>query len=386
MINPDDYFEPVSIDKPLWQNLSDHSCLSHNLTINTESNPLARIDGFKLAIIGVPDDRRSPNKGCGSAPDRIRENLYMLSRLSGKSGIADLGNLKKGISFEDTLAALKDVLAFLQENGTMALILGGSSALVTAIDKVLSDREKSYNYLTVDSRIDFINEKKEKDSFNYLGDLIYNKKTTLYNFTVVGYQSYLNDLQVINRFRKLNFDLLRIGEVRDAIQETEPVFRDSHLVTFDISAVRLSDAPGTFAPSPNGFYSEEICLLARYAGLSDNLRIFSLLEVNPLLDNRNQTCALAAQIIWFFLDSFTQKQNESLILGRDNSGRFVKYHVSVKDMDEDLIFIKSTITNRWWIELCEKGKTSYIACSYRDYLRANENEVPQRWMRAIARS
>ena len=386
MINLDDYFEPVSIEKTLWQNLSDHSCLSHNLTINTESNPLVRIDGFKLAIIGVPDDRRSPNKGCSSAPDRIRENLYMLSRLPGKSRIADLGNLKKGVSFDDTLAALKDVLTFLQDNGTMALIIGGSSALVTAIDKVLSQRMERYNYLTVDSRVDFINEKKEKDSFNYLGDLIYNRKTTLDNFTVVGYQTYLNDPQVINRFRKLNFEMLRIGEVRDAIQEMEPVFRDSDLVSFDISAVRLSDAPGTFAPSPNGFYSEEICLLARYTGLSDNLRIFSLLEVNPLLDNRNQTSALAAQIIWFFLDGFTQKQNESLILGRDNSGRFVKYHVSVRDMDEDLIFIKSTITNRWWIELSEKGKTSYIACSYKDYLRANENEVPQRWMRAIARS
>jgi len=386
MINLGDYLDPVSIEKPLWQNLADHSSLSHNLSINTESNPLKSLEGFRLAIVGIPDDRRSPNKGCANAPNGIRENLYMLSRLSGKNSIADLGNLKKGLGFDDTLAALIDLLEALQENGTAVILIGGSSAIVPAIDKFLSSALRQYNYLSVDSRIDFVNEKKEKDSFNYLGELVYNKKSSLKYFTAVGYQSYLNDQQVINRFRKLNFDMLRLGEVRDSLQDMEPVFRDAHLITMDISAVRQSDAPGTFAPSPNGFYTEEICLLARYAGLSDSLKIFSLLEVNPLLDTRNQTSALAAQLLWFFMDGFNQKQNESLILGKDDSGRFLKYHVSVRDVDEDLIFIKSTVTNRWWIELNEKGKVFHVACSHRDYLRANENEVPQRWMRAVSRS
>ncbi len=99
MIKISDYFDPVSIEKPLWGHLSEPSCLSHNLTINTASNPLESIAGHKLVIIGVPDDRRSPNKGTGQAPDKIRESLYQLSRLPGKGKIADLGNIKLGPKF-----------------------------------------------------------------------------------------------------------------------------------------------------------------------------------------------------------------------------------------------------------------------------------------------
>jgi len=382
MIDLNDYFDPVSIDKPLWAHLAEPSRFSHNLVISTENKPVVNMDEFRLAIVGVPDDRRSPNKGCAGAPDEIRADLYQMSRLPGKLKIADLGNLKKGVSFDDTLVALSDVVEYLISTNTLPFIIGGSSTLIPAIaDKI----QGIFNYATVDSRIDWVNERKEKDSFNFLSEIV-SVNSKLDNFMVLGYQSYLNDPQVINRFRKMNYDLVRLGEVRDDINEIEPSFRDSALITFDISSIRQSDAPGTFAPSPNGFYGEEICLLARYAGLSDTLQAAGLFEVNPLLDSRRLTTSMAAQIIWFFLEGFAQKQNESSVLDKENSGRFVKYHVSIDDSNEDLVFIKSTITNRWWIEYTsKKGDKHFIACSYKDYLLAGDNEIPRRYMKAVKR-
>jgi len=382
MLSLSDYFDPVSIDKPLWTHLAEPSSFSHNLVINTENNRISNLDKYSIAIVGVPDDRRSPNKGCAEAPDEIRADLYQLARLSGKIKIADLGNIKKGRSFDDSLAAVSDIMEYMAESNTLPLIIGGSSTIIPAISKMIKGK---FSYASVDSRIDWVNERKERDSFNYLPDIISGNKN-LGNMMIVGYQSYLNDPQVINRFRKLNYDMIRIGQVREDIQETEPSFRDSALISFDISSVRQSDAPGTFAPSPNGFYGEEICLLARYAGLSDSLQAAGFFEVNPLLDSRRQTTAMAAQMIWFFLEGFAQKQNESAILGKENSGRFVNYHVSIDGSSEDLVFIKSNITNRWWIEYTSgKGKKHYIACSYNDYLMAGENEIPQRYMNALAR-
>jgi hypothetical protein len=185
---------------------------------------------------------------------------------------------------------------------------------------------------------------------------------------------------------KRHSDLVRIGDVRQAIYLTEPLLRDSDIAVFDISAVRQSDAPGTIAPSPNGFYGEEICLLARYSGISDKLKIFGLFEVNPDLDIRNQTSGLAAQIIWFFLEGFAQKQYETPALGLSNSGRFIKYHVRVTDLEDDLIFVKSNLTDRWWMEIQdEKDQNSYVSCSHEDYLKANQNEVPDRWVKAVER-
>jgi hypothetical protein len=164
----------------------------------------------------------------------------------------------------------------------------------------------------------------------------------------------------------------------------EPLLRDSDVAVFDIASVRQSDAPGTVSPSPNGFYGEEICLLSRYSGISDKLKVFGLFDVNPEFDIRNQTAGLAAQILWFFLEGFAQKQYETPVLSLSNSGRFIRYHVRITDLDEDLIFVKSNLTDRWWIELpADKDNSCYVACSHEDYLKANHNEVPERWVRAV---
>jgi formiminoglutamase len=111
-----------------------------------------------------------------------------------------------------------------------------------------------------------------------------------------------------------------------------------------------------------------------------------LFDVNPDLDVRHQTAGLAAQILWFFLEGFSQKQYETPALSSSNSGRFIRYHVRVTDLVDDLIFVKSNLTDRWWMELSSVPDSHfYIACSHDDYLKANRNEVPERWMQGAAR-
>jgi formiminoglutamase len=386
MVDLNDYFNPVSLESPDFEHLNAQSLFPHNIAIHTDNNRLKDITKYRIAIVGVPDGRNSPNVGSLKGPDAIRSELYKLTRVPGKPKIIDLGNMKQGGTFNDTIAGLADVLTLLGEINIFPVIIGGSSALVPAIDLALSRQKISYTLTAVDPRIDYNNEHKEPDSFNYLNTIISNHKSTFDHYINIGYQTYLNDQQVINRFLKRQSELIRIGDVRQAIFLTEPLFRDSDVSIFDISAVRQSDAPGTLSPSPNGFYGEEICLLSRYAGISDKLRIFGLFEMNPEYDIRSQTSGLAAQIIWFFLEGFSQRQYETPYINISNSGRFIKYHVRVTDLDDDLIFVKSNLTDRWWIELpAEKDQNIYVACSHEDYLKANRNEVPDRWVRATER-
>jgi len=91
-------------------------------------------------------------------------------------------------------------------------------------------------------------------------------------------------------------------------------------------------------------------------------------------------------MIWFFLEGFSQKQYETPSLSNTNSGRFIKYHVKITDLNEDLIFVRSNLTERWWMEL-PSGDAGpvYIACSHDDYLKANRNEVPERWLTGAGR-
>jgi formiminoglutamase len=386
MVDLNDYFNPVSIDGPDFEHLPLQAGFPHNISIHTDNTPLKDISKYKIAILGVPEGRNSPNPGSMKGPDMIRGQLYQLAKIPGKSKIIDLGNMKQGVTFNDTIAGLNDVLTQLLSENVFPVVIGGSSSLIPAIDKALSRQLERYTFTAVDPRIDYSNDRKEPDSFNYLNEIISNHKSSCFHFINIGYQSYLNDQQIINRFLKRQSELIRIGDVRQAIYLTEPLFRDSDVAIFDISAVRQSDAPGTKSPSPNGFYGEEICLLSRYAGISDKLKIFGLFDVNPDFDMRNQTTGLAAQILWFFLEGFSQKQYETPVLNLSNSGRFIKYHVRVTDLDDDLIFVKSNLTDRWWIELPpEKDQNIYVACSHEDYLKANRNEVPDRWVRAVER-
>jgi arginase family enzyme len=386
MVDLNDYFNPVSIEGPEFEHLTGQAGFPHNISIHTENTPVKDISKYKIAILGVPEGRNSPNAGSLRGPDEIRAQLYKLSKIPGRSKIIDLGNMKQGVTFNDTLAGLTDILSLLIRENLFPVVIGGSSALIPAIDRAISQQLNKYTLLSVDPRIDFSSDRKEADSFNYLNTILNSHKSTFSHYINIGYQTYLNDQQIINRFLKRRSELMRIGDVRQAIYLTEPLFRDTDVALFDISAVRQSDAPGTFSPSPNGFYGEEICLLARYAGISDKLKIFGLFDVNPEFDIRFQTTGLAAQIIWFFLEGFSQKQYETPVLSLSNSGRFVKYHVRLTDLEDDLIFVKSSQTDRWWIELpSEKDQSLYVACSHEDYLKANRNEVPDRWVNAVER-
>ena len=383
MVNLNDYFDPVCLEGPDFEHLAKQAVFPHNISVHTENSSIKDISKFKIAILGVPEGRNSPNAGSYKGPDMVRGQLYRLAKIPGRSKIIDMGNMKRGATFKDTIAGLADILSLLIEENLFPLIIGGSSALVPSIDRTLSQKNIRYTLTAVDPRIDFSNERKEPDSFNYMNSIFNNHKSTFDHYINIGYQTYLNDQQVINRFLKRRSELIRIGDVRQAIYMTEPLFRDSDVTIFDISAVRQSDAPGTFSPSPNGFYGEEICLLARYAGISDNLKIFGLFDVNPEFDIRFQTAGLAAQILWFFLEGFSQKQYETPALSNSNSERFVKYHVRITDLDDDLIFVKSNSTERWWMELpVGKDQNLYIACSHEDYLKASQNEVPERWVKA----
>lgn len=386
MIDLNDYFNPVSIEKPDYKHLTGPSGFSHNINIHTENNPVKDLRKFRIAILGVPEGRNSPDPGSSKGPDTIRDQLYRLSRIPGKAKIIDLGNMKKGETFNDTIAGLTDILSLLLSEKIFPVILGGSSALIAAIDRCFTLSKTPYTMATVDSRIDFHAERKGSDSFSFLNNIIYGNKSYLRHFINIGYQTYLNDQQVINRMLRRRSELVRIGDVRQAIYLTEQLLRDSDVAVFDISAVRQSDAPATYSPSPNGFYGEEICLLSRYAGISDRLKVFGLFDVNPEYDIRLQTAGLAAQIVWFFLEGFTQKQYETPSLNESNSGRFIRYHVRITDLEDDLIFVKSNLTDRWWIEISTRqDERQYVACSHEDYLKANNNEVPDRWVRAIDR-
>jgi len=376
------YFDPVSLEKPGNFNVGENLFRS-NIFIHTQNSNIKNLN-FRIAIIGVPEERNTINKGCAGAPNLVRNKLYQLTKIESSKKIADLGNLKTGHKIEDAYYALRDVCYHLISNNILPVIIGGSQDLTYGIFLAYKKLKLPANLVTIDSRLDIGKSKQIFNSYSYLTKIIFEKNKYLQNYINIGHQGYFISKNNFQLLKKLYFESIRIGQVRQSFQNIEPIIRDSNLVSLDISSVKQSEAPGHAFPTPNGFYNEEICQLARYSGISDKLKSFGIFEINPDFDNNNQTTHLAAQIIWLFIDGYINRYNENPEL---KSNKIKKFIVNLNKFDRDIVFYKSILSNRWWIEIptienkIEKTKT--IACSYDDYIKACNNEMPDIYLKAF---
>jgi formiminoglutamase len=376
-----DLLDPVSLEKPLEHLIASPNVLAKNITIHTPDSRPGSLDEYQLAILGVPEDRNSHNRGSSLAPEKIRAQLYPFYKISHKLKLVDLGNLKQGNTFSDTYIALKEVLVQLFAHNLVVIIIGGTQELTIPIFQSFEALKQNINLTTIDRTIDMINDSVRTTAESYLSELLF-KKRLLFKYCNLGHQLHLTDKESIDLVNKLYHDAFRLGEVRSDLSMVEPILRDCDIVSFDISAVRRADAPGFFNPSSSGFTSEEACQLSRYAGLSDRVGVFGLFEINPRLDPADHTANLAAQIIWYFIDGFTCRTPE---FPESENKNFKTFIVGHSDLDYEITFYKSLISERWWMEVPNPKKSIaiLISCSYSDYQAACKQEVPDIWWKSF---
>lgn len=376
-----DYLDPVELDKPEDFYLRSNELINRAITVNTASSDLGDLSNFNLAILGVPEDRNSHNKGSSLAPGNIRSELYKLISSFSHQKIVDLGNLKQGNTFNDTYFALKDVIYQLLCDNLTIILIGGTQELTLPVFQAFENYQEKINLTVFDSRIDLNKDAIKIDADSYLLELLL-KKSKLFKFVNVGHQAYLTEKSNLELINKMFHDAIRLGEVRSDIKKIEPVLRDTDIVSFDIGSIRQSDAPGHFRANPNGFYSEEGCQIARYAGTSDLVRLFGIFETNSRLDNNNHTAALAAQMIWYFIDGLENRIVETPEADNNNFKTFIVAHT---DLDHDMIFYRSMKTDRWWMEVpnLKKETTALVSCTFDDYQTACNHEVPDIWWKTF---
>lgn len=381
-MNFNDYFDPIDLPFIQSRYMEYPSSLGNNITLHLQSGDIENIDQFQIALLGVPEERSSENKGCSKAPDIVRNMLLRLQKIQNVK-IIDLGNFKPGKNINDTYIGLGDVLQELNAHDVCAVILGGSQDLTYSQYLSYEKQKKLFSIVTVDSQIDVSGEDEDINSGNFLNTILCNSKY-LFNYTNLGHQNYLVDDAKVEMLNKLYFDAIRLGQVRSNIQEVEPILRDANILSMDISSLRQSDAPAYYNPSPNGFYCEEACQVAYYGGMSDHITSFGMYEINPSLDINNQTVNLAAQIIWHFLSGFVLRRKED---PAGQTSEFKKFIVSLTAKNDEVIFYKSIQTDRWWIEvpMFKDGVAQKIlrSCSYLDYQKACNHEIPDRWWKTF---
>lgn len=381
------YFKPVELD-PAFSGNKEHPKKYGDFIIPyTEDSSFPDLTEADIALIGVTEDRGAvENEGCGLAADVIRKYFYSLFPGNYKVKVVDLGNLHRGATVEDSFFVLTNVLETLLRNKVLPVLMGGSQDNTVAMYRAYQNLNHIVNITAIDRLFDMGDTEDTLNSQSYLSKIILHKPNYLFNFSNVGYQTHYVDPAAIELMKQLFFDSCRLGLAQTDLNRVEPMIRNADIVSFDISALRQSDAPGNGNATPNGFYGEDACQMARFAGLSDKLSSIGFFEINPVFDRNDQTAQLLAQMIWYLIDGF---YNRIVQRPASDPEAFTRYSVQLSGFDDGIVFFRNKLTERWWMEVqCsdnirERYKSHYIVpCTQNDYNDACNDEIPDRWWQA----
>lgn len=368
-----DYFQelPKSTLGNSW--LEKTQCVENQVLLLHQTKDLNFSD-IDLAIFGVNENRNSLFFESNGASENILLKFRNLGAFPAPISILELGMFKTGKTLKDTYEGLQEVCEFLLKKNILPICIGGTQDLTNPMLKALLKLNETANLTTVDARIDFSAKEGLFDHKSYLSD--YLKSKIIANYANLSTQKYLNDYTVLQFLKERHYESYRLGLIRNNIREIEPILRDTHVLSIDLSSIKHSDAPATFYSTTNGLNSDEICQIARYAGLSNKLMALGIFEYDAQNDLSSMSAELAAQIIWHFCEGFYDRKK---VLPQGFELELKKYIVNIEGTDNELVFYQSPVTGHWWFGIPVKENEKLVACSASDYKLALANEIPERW-------
>ena len=378
------FLEPVSEKCFTETTRPGKNTFGETISIYRKEDDFPDLENAQLALLGIKEERGAvDNHGCADGIDYVRKAFYQLFNHWDDMKIVDLGDIRIGNEISDTYYAVNQVLDELMKNHVVPIIIGASQDMTYPMYQVYEPTGRLVNITAIDPLFDIGNDNEQLNSHSYLSHIILHQPNFLFNFTNIGYQSYYVDNESIELMKQLLFDTYRLGSMKQNIELTEPLIRNTNILSIDMGAMRAADAPGVKNASPNGFNGEEACRMTRYAGLSFKLSSIGFFEYNPHYDINSRTANLIAEMIWYFIDGFSSRQDDIPTL---ESTDFVRYNVQIGEGQENLVFLCHKISGKWWMDMSfmkaddkRFERHHFIPCSKEDYDQAMRNELPDKW-------
>ena len=378
------FLSPVSDTVLAYNQLLAPLSLGRKIKIHSKKEGIPGLENINIAILGVLENRNDVNYiGEDFNLNEIRKSLYTLFPGSWSTSIADLGDIEKGETVEDTYFALKETLTILIQKRIIPIIIGGSQDLTYANYRAYDSLMPMVNIVNVDKSFDLGDSSKPIKNNSFVGKVILDQPYNLFNYATIGYQTYFNSQEEIDLMERLHFESYRLGEISKDITIVEPVMRDANIVSVDLGVLKAAEVSLRQKVSPNGLDGKEICAVARYAGISNKVTSFGIYEYKPSQDD-DITSMLISQMIWYFIEGVNCRIKDDNFSDDKSHQKFI----TLADSHE-LIFYKSIKTGRWWIEIPflsnvnnKLKKHTLLPCTHQDYLDACNDKIPERWYKA----
>jgi arginase len=280
--------------------------------------PPSRVD-----IVGVPMDLGASRRGVDMGPSAIRyAKLHeKLSRL-GIQDIVDHGNLtvpiRESADVEESTSKylgvirrvcsdLANVVDEAVREGGMPIVLGGDHSIAMGtLEGLGRARDATPGLVWIDAHAD-INSPQSSHSGNVHGMPLWfaikNGLADPARCVQIGLRDVdPGEKQLLREFGVRAFsmsDVDKLGMVR-IMEEAQSIAGDgpnSIHVSFDMDGIDPSEAPGTGTPVKGGLSFREAHLIMEMLHEGGSLGSIEMVEINPILDQRNQTAALAVDLI-----------------------------------------------------------------------------------------
>jgi len=251
--------------------------------------------------------------------------------------------------------------------------------LTYAIYQGFQQLEQMLNLAIVDSSFDLGDPENEIKDNGYITPILMSRPCYLFNCSNIGIQAPYVKKSELDLYEKLYFDVCRLGEFNSDFKRAEPYLRNADFLSIDLNAIRFSDCQTSYN-KPNGFYADQICQIAKYAGISDKLSCLGLFNMNEAISQNKQ---LLAEVLWYFIDGYAQRKGDFPVGTKKD---YLKFNVHLESYENDLVFYKSPKSDRWWLEVPypnQKGvkyeRHYLVPCSFEDYQAAMKSEIPDLW-------
>lgn len=283
-----------------------------------------------IDVIGMQLDLGAPRRGVSIGPFAIRyagliENLTSLGYEVLDKGDIVSGNpdhshprLKNLKPIVEANGQLYDSVTKTLESNRFPVVLGGDHSLAAGSVSAVVDYYSDIGVIWVDAHGDF-NDEASTESGNMHGmsfsavtgqgpnEMVSFKKKPYFVNPKKSVLIAARDLDReerkrlklagVNVFSMHAINELGMGEVtRQAIalasEQTQGIY-----VSFDLDSIDPKEAPGAGIPVDNGLTAREAFLFAELLHSSGKLLGLDMVEVNPILDEKNKTANLASSLI-----------------------------------------------------------------------------------------
>ena len=284
--------------------------------------PAAELPEADVCLVGLPLDfgtvLEGGRAGAAHAPEAIRRELrryhktYNLEHDISLNGlrIADAGNLSlRQPDHGRNHAHIRERLGELLRQYPRVVVLGGSHDGTYSTVRGLFDASggQAVGGINLDAHAD-VKDKPEISSGTPFGKLLREGFLRGANFTEIGLHSNLNTKADIDFLRQQAAHIVPLAQVqKDGVEPclsralSRATTAGPAFVSFDMDSCAQAYAPAVSAPSADGFTPRQAVEAAFLVGQHGQVRLFEVVELNPLYDRDNQTARLAATIITAFL-------------------------------------------------------------------------------------